>query len=82
MAQAYPESCIDFILRGIFLACKREIDNLFYGLQDIFPDKYEEFLSNFTQEEKGDIISTLYTKIMNQDPKISVPASKAIMNFA
>ncbi|MEK7772653.1 MAG: alpha/beta fold hydrolase, partial [Pseudomonadota bacterium] len=43
--EAHPERCLGFILRGIFLCRKQEIDWFLYGLRHLFPEAWHEFVA-------------------------------------
>jgi proline iminopeptidase len=77
-AQTYPESCTGLILRGIFLCRKEELD-FFYqrGVDQLFPDYYEEYIEPIPVQERGDLINAFYKRLTSPDPIIQLQAAKA-----
>lgn len=55
--ETYLEKCLGFILRGIFLGRQSEINNVWYGMQDIFPETWEEFKNFLPKEEQTNLIA-------------------------
>jgi len=43
--EAHPECCLGFMLRGIFLCRKAEIDWFLYGLRNLFPEAWRNFVA-------------------------------------
>ena len=79
--QAHPERCLGFVLRGIFLARKQDYLHLMYDMGKIFPEAYEEVLQYLPEEERGDILTAYYKRLMNDDPDIHMPAARTFMKF-
>lgn len=75
--EAHPESCLGFILRGIFLCRSQEIDWFLYGVRTFFPEVWEEFVAPLSVEERQDILSAYYQLLMHPDPAVHMPAAKA-----
>lgn len=79
--EAYPERALGFILRGIFLGQKSENLNLWYGMQDTFPDIWQEFNDFIPKAEQGDLLQAYHRLVMNPDPSISIPAARAFFKY-
>lgn len=79
--QAYPDRCIGFILRGIFLA--RDYDNLHLldGMGKTFPEAYDQLIQFIPEGERNDLRGAFYSRVMNPDPEIHLPAAKAFLRF-
>lgn len=75
--EAHPERCLGFILRGIFLCRKPEIDWFLYGLRNFFPEAWREFVAPLSIEERRDILSAYHQRLMNPDPAVHMPAARA-----
>lgn len=71
----HPDRCLSFILRGIFLMTKEEIDWFLYGIRNIFPEAWEEFVSILSKEEQRDILKSYYSRLTSDDPKIQTEAA-------
>lgn len=74
--EAHPERCLGFILRGIFLCRKQEIDWFLYGLRNLFPEAWRELVAPLSEAERTDILSAYYQRLMNPDPAIHMPAAR------
>ena len=75
--EAHPTSCLSFILRGIFLCRKNEIDWFLYGLRTFFPEAWADFVTPLSTSERSDILTNYYQRLMNPDPEIHMPAARA-----
>lgn len=75
--EAHPTRCLGFILRGIFLCRKSEIDWFLYGLRHFFPEAWHDFVAPLSPAEQKDILSAYYQRLMNPDPAIHLPAARA-----
>jgi proline iminopeptidase len=79
--QEHPEHCMAFILRGIFLGREQDYLHLFYGMGKIFPEAYELFLNYIPEEERSDLLSAYYLRIMDPNPEIHMGAARAFAQF-
>lgn len=79
--EAYPESCLGFILRGIFLGNKAEYRQLWYGMKDVFPVEWEEMVSFLPLAEQNDLISAYNIRLIDQDPGIHMPAAQSFVKY-
>ena len=75
--ETHPDRCLGFILRGIFLCRPGEIDWFLYGLRNLFPEVWHEFVARLSPIEQCDILSSYYRLLMDPDPAIHLPAAKA-----
>ncbi|ALQ51481.1 prolyl aminopeptidase [Nitrosomonas ureae] len=74
--EAHPERCLGFILRGIFLCRKQEIDWFLYGLRNLFPEAWRVLVAPLSTEERNDILAAYYQRLMSPDPAIHLPAAR------
>ncbi len=74
--EAHPESCLSFILRGIFLCRKKEIDWFLYGLRNLFPEAWADFVAPLSTPERSDILTNYYQRLLNPDPEIHMLAAR------
>ena len=79
--QAYPEKCLGFILRGVFLGRAEDAHQIMYGMGKIFPEAYDELLTHFTEEEKKDLLGTCYRRSMDPDPAVHLPIIRAFIKY-
>ena len=59
----YPSRCLGFILRGIFLGSKVEIDWFLYDIKKFFPEAHKKFLSNVPQNCRNNVLEWFYDKL-------------------
>jgi len=64
--ETYPERCLGFILRGIFLMRPEEIEWFSYGVRRFFPETWERFANFVPESERGDLLKA-YDKLL-RDP--------------
>lgn len=74
--EAYPASCLAFILRGIFLMRKQEIEWFLYGIRHFYPKEWEKFCHYIPADERHDLLSAYYRRLTNPDPNVHLPAAK------
>ncbi len=79
--ETYPEYCLGFILRGIFLGREYEWKQVWYGMQDIFPDAWDELEKFLPPEERKDLIHSYYKRLMNPDSNIHKAAAHAVIKY-
>ena len=79
--QNHPDRCLGFILRGIFLGRKSEIIQLWYGMQDIIPEAFDEFYNFLPKDERNDLITSYYNRLIDPDPKVYMPAAQAFIKY-
>ena len=60
---ANPNCCLGFILRGIFLATKKEIDWFLYGMKSFFPEAYNNFTRKIPLNEQKDVLNWYYKNL-------------------
>ena len=78
--QAHPDSCIGFVLRGIFLFSDDEVqwflgDSNDGGMARVFPEAYRCFAHYIPAEERGELLSAYYRRLTYPDPGIHRPAA-------
>jgi len=74
--EAHPECCLGFILRGIFLCRKQEIDWFLYGLRNLFPEAWDRLVSPLSDSERSNILTSFYQRLTDPDPAIHLPAAR------
>lgn len=77
-AQAYPEKVSGLILRGIFLARKRDIDWFYQeGASYIFPDYWQDYLHPIPQAEQNQLLEAYYKRLTSSNELQRMAAAKA-----
>ena len=75
--EAHPERCLGFVLRGIFLCRKSEIDWFLYGLRNLFPEAWRAFAAIVPKNEQRDLLAAYYKRLIDPDPAVHMPAARA-----
>jgi proline iminopeptidase len=77
-AQTYPDRVSGLVLRGIFL-CRPQDIQWFYqsGASRVFPDYWEDYLSQIPEEQRGDLVSSYYEKLTSANELEQIQAAKA-----
>ncbi len=79
--QTYPEKCLGFILRGINLLRKDDIDHLLYGMGKIFPDAYAPVIDLIPEKERSDLFTAYYKRVISSDPTIALEAARTFVKY-
>ncbi|WP_296490605.1 prolyl aminopeptidase [Rhodoferax sp.] len=75
--QAHPERCTGFILRGIFLCTRPEIDWFLNGIRWIFPKEHAAFVAHIPPAERGDLLQAFGRRLFGDDPQERERAARA-----
>lgn len=75
--QAHPERCLGFILRGIFLCTRAEIDWFLNGMRWFYPEVHEQFVAPIPPQERGDLLQAYAKRLFSDDPAHYVPAARS-----
>ena len=73
---AYPERCLGFVLRGIFLCQQEEIDWFMTGMRAVFPEAWRDFSNFIPEAERHDLLDAYYRRLVNPDPAVHLPAAR------
>ena len=71
----YPSRCLGFILRGIFLGTKIEIDWFLYDIKKFFPEAYNKFISSIPQNNRNNILEWFYTQLHSNNRSQNLKAA-------
>lgn len=77
-SETYPEYCTALILRGIFMLRSLEI-SWFYqeGASLIFPDAWEQYIMPIPIDERSDMISAYYRRLVSPKQDVRSQAARA-----
>lgn len=75
--QAHPERCLGFVLRGIFLCTREEIDWFLNGIRWFFPEVHAEFVAQIPEAERSDLLRAYQKRLFGDDPAVYMPAARA-----
>lgn len=79
--QAHPQACLGFILRGIFLCTRAEIDWFIHGVRWFYPELYEQFVALIPPVERDDLLGAYLRRIQSDDAAVSGPAARSWSRF-
>lgn len=74
--QAYPDACLGFILRGIFLGTPDEISWFLDGARKFFPKAHADFLCWVPEQERDDILSAYEKRLFCDDADLRMAAAR------
>lgn len=77
----YPDRVLGFILRGLFLCSRRELEWFLDGIKTVFPKEWEDFRNFLPNNEREEILDSYFERLINSDPDIHGPAACAWTNF-
>jgi proline iminopeptidase len=75
--QAHPDHCLGFVLRGIFLGRRSEIDWFLYGLKTVFPEAWQSFAAMLPASEQRDLLRGYLKRLFDPDPRVHLPFARA-----
>ena len=79
-AQTHPERVTELVLRGVFLFQQYELDWMYKegGASQLYPDKWDEFVSVIPEAERGgDLIEAFAKRLTGSDAAEQLSAAKA-----
>ena len=68
---------MSIVLRGVFLCRKKEVQWFLHGIKNIFPEYWDRFNSFLPKDERKELLSSYYKRLINNDPKINGEAAVA-----
>jgi len=77
-AEQYPQHVSGIILRGTFLARQCDFEWFAHdGVSRIFPDYWQEYLSNFDEDEMDERLKALHRRVFSDNKEIQLQAARA-----
>ena len=77
-AERHPERVVGLILRGVFLATRREYDWFYQrGTRELFPEAWEAFITPIPEEERDDLLTAYHKRIVGEDRDLRVTCALA-----
>lgn len=74
--QTHPDSCLGFVLRGIFLGTQREIDWFMKGMELFFPKAHTDFACWIPEDERHDLLSAYEKRLFGNDHDMRMAAAR------
>ncbi len=73
----HPDACLGFVLRGVFLGTRAEIDWFLYGMGRIFPEAERAFRNFLPEDERADLLASYHARLTDPNPRVHRPAALA-----
>lgn len=74
--QNYPDACLGFVLRGIFLGTPDEIDWFLYGMRLFFPKAHADFANGVDEHERHDLLAAYEKRLFSDDADMRMSAAR------
>lgn len=74
---AHPGRCLGFILRGVFLARRWELEWFLNGMSTIHPEAGRTFVAFLPEAERRDPVAAYHRRLLDDDPAVHRPAARA-----
>lgn len=75
--EAHPECCTGFVLRGIFLCTRAEIDWFLNGMRWFFPEAHAQFVHDIPEAERGNLLQAFQKRLFCNDPAVYTAAARS-----
>lgn len=80
--EAYPQRCLGFILRGVFLGTPDEIHWFIHGMRRFFPRAHEDFIDFIPEAERGDLIQAYLKRMTGEDESLRMEAIRCWVRYS
>ena len=71
----FPQKCLGFILRGIFLGSVSEIDWFLYDIKKFFPEAYKKFISSVPEHYRNNLLVWFHAQLHNNNRSKNLKAA-------
>ena len=75
--QTHPERVTGFVLRGVFLFRRWEVQWFLQGMGTFFPEAERAFRDFLPQDERAEPLPAYYHRLIDPDPSVHLPAAQA-----
>lgn len=79
--EKYPQNCLGFILRGVFLATEKEKWQVWYGLRDTYPECWEQMAFFVSKEQRNDLEKIFFDRTTKGDHVAQVKSAKVFLEY-
>ncbi|CAA7614353.1 prolyl aminopeptidase [Magnetospirillum sp. SS-4] len=74
--EAHPERCTGFVLRGVFLFRRHEVEWFLSGMGHFFPEAWRRFMGHLPVAERADPLSAYMGRLNHPDPEVHMAAAR------
>jgi len=78
---AHPERANGFVLRGLFLCSRDEVNWFLGGVAKVFPEAWRDFITYLPEEERHDPLTHFHKRLVHDDPAVHGPAARIWARF-
>ena len=78
--ESHPNSCLGFILEGVFLGREQDI-SFFRDMGKTSASAYADFLTSIPQKEQNDVPKACYQRLISSDPEVHMSMARALMRY-
>ena len=77
-AETHPGRVSELVLRGIFTLRRSELEWYYQrGASEVYPDKWERFIAQIPQAERGDLMKAYRGRLTSSDRDVRLAAARA-----
>lgn len=81
-AIAHPGACLGLRLHGVFLGSPDAVRFWFHGIGRFFPEAFADFAGQVPEDQRDDLLSAYYRRLIDPDPAVHLPAAHALRGFS
>lgn len=74
--EAHPARCLGFVLRGIFLCTKAEVDWFVNGMANFFPEVHQAFAAAIPEGERGNLLQAYVHRLFGDQAVVYKEAAR------
>jgi proline iminopeptidase len=74
--EEFPDRCLGFVLRGIFLCTKAEVDWFVNGISHFYPEAHQRFAEAVPNFERGNLLQAYVKRLFCDEPAIYKEAAR------
>lgn len=67
--QHFPQNCVGFIIRGVFLFSDEEVNWFLRGIRKFFPREWKNFSEHVGESETNNLLKKYYIKLNSNNPR-------------
>ncbi|RVT83298.1 prolyl aminopeptidase [Rhodobacteraceae bacterium CCMM004] len=81
-AIAHPDRCSALRVHGILLGRPEEVRFWYHGIGTLFPDAFEDYAGHVRPDERDDLLTAYYTRLIDPDPQVHIPTAQVLRGFS
>ena len=77
----HADRCLGFVLRGIFLCRRHEVDWFMDGLKSVYPEAWRNFAGHIDEAGQNNLLDAYHALLIDPDPAVHMPAAQVWSRF-